>query len=104
MEQNLEGGEGGELCRGVGQGEEELEPSPSTAACLVGSWNKELVWLESGHRREGPITRDCGKDVCHLLQGLWLLLRMRWEFAARFRAGWGHNLTSILQRCVWLLA
>lgn len=65
---------------------EELESSPNTVARLVGSWNKELVWLESGHRREGPITRDCGKDMCQLLQGLWLLLRMRWESDARFRA------------------
>ena len=69
-----------------------------------GLMEQGLVWLESGHRKEGPITRDCGKDTCQLLQGRWLLLRMRWEFAARFRAGWGHNLTSILQRCVWLLA
>ena len=54
-----------------------------------GLMEQGLVWLESGHRKEGPITRDCGKDTCQLLQGRWLLLRMRWEFAARFRAGWG---------------
>lgn len=67
---------------------EELDSSPSTVASLVGSWNKELVWLGSGHRREGPITRDMSqnKDMCQLLQGLWLLLRMRWESAARFKA------------------
>lgn len=65
---------------------QELESSPNTVARLVGSWNKKLVWLESGHRREGPITRDCGKDMCQLLKGLWLLLRMRWESDARFTA------------------
>lgn len=65
-----------------------------------GLMEQGLVWLESGHRREGPITRDCGKDTCQLLQGRWLLLRMRWEFAARFRAGWGHNLTHPTKMCL----
>lgn len=37
----------GELCRGVGQGEEELEFAPQHSSMPGGLRNKELRWLES---------------------------------------------------------